>query len=82
MTRMALASNFLAGIGALCGIVVLFLRRSPYAFLLAAFPIVFPAVYYVTHASLRYRHPIDPVVMLLCAVAICGVGGRLFLRQG
>ena len=82
MTRFALASNFLAGIGALCGIVLLFLRRSPYAFLLAAFPIVLPVVYYVTHASLRYRHPIDPVVMLLSAVAICGVGRRPFLLQG
>ncbi|MGA7852088.1 MAG: hypothetical protein WCA15_02110 [Candidatus Acidiferrales bacterium] len=82
MTRLALASNFLAGIGALCGIAVLFFRRSRYAFLLAAFPIVFPVVYYVTHASLRYRHPIDPVVMLLNAVAICGFGGRSFLRQG
>ncbi|MFZ0521312.1 MAG: hypothetical protein WAL95_09830 [Candidatus Acidiferrales bacterium] len=76
MARVALVSNFLAGIGALCGIVVLFLRRSPYAFLLAAFPIAFPIVYYLTHASLRYRHPIDPVVMLLTAVAICGVGDR------
>jgi hypothetical protein len=82
MTRMALVSNLLAGIGALCGIVILFLRRSRHAFLLAAFPIVFPVVYYVTHASLRYRHPIDPVVMLLGAAAICGVGGRPFLRQG
>ncbi|MGC1965398.1 MAG: hypothetical protein WA673_02995 [Candidatus Acidiferrales bacterium] len=82
MTRLALVSNFLAGIGALCGIVVLFLRRSRCAFLLAAFPIVFPVVYYVTHASLRYRHPIDPVVMLLNAVAISGVGRRPFLRQG
>lgn len=70
MTRVALVSNFLAGIGALCGIVVLFMRRSPYAFLLAVFPIVFPVVYYVTHASLRYRHPIDPVLMLLTALAI------------
>jgi hypothetical protein len=70
LTRIALLSNFLAAIGALCGIVVLFLRRSPYAFPLAAFPIVFPVVYYITHASLRYRHPIDPVVMLLTAVAI------------
>lgn len=81
LTRVALVSNFLAGIGALCGIVVLFRRRSRYAFLLAAFPIAFPVVYYVTHASLRYRHPIDPIVMLLSAVAICGIGGRPLLRQ-
>jgi hypothetical protein len=70
LTRIALLSNFLAAIGAFGGIIVLFLRRSPYAFPLAAFPIVFPAVYYVTHASLRYRHPIDPIIMLLTAVAI------------
>ncbi|MGA7915600.1 MAG: hypothetical protein WCA00_10220 [Candidatus Acidiferrales bacterium] len=77
LTRVALVSNFLAGIGALCGIVVLFWRRSPYAFLLAAFPAVYPVVYYVTHASLRYRHPIDPIVLLLTAVAIGAVcGGR------
>ncbi len=70
LTRIALLSNFLAAIGALGGVVVLFLRRSPYAFPLAAFPIVFPVVYYVTHASLRYRHPIDPIIMLLTAVSI------------
>ena len=70
LTRIALLSNFLAAVGAFSGIIVLFLRRSPYGFPLAAFPIVFPVMYYVTHASLRYRHPIDPVVMLLAAVSI------------
>jgi hypothetical protein len=70
LTRIALLSNFLAAIGAFGGIIVLFFRRSPYAFPLTAFPIVFPLVYYVTHASLRYRHPIDPIIMLLTAVAI------------
>jgi hypothetical protein len=70
LTRIALLSNFLAAIGAFGGTIVLFLRRSPYAFPLAAFPIVFPVVYYVTHASLRYRHPIDPIIMLLTAVSI------------
>jgi hypothetical protein len=59
----------LSGIGALFGIVVLVRRRSPCAFPLAAFPVVFPLLYYVTHTSLRYRHPIDPVVLLLTAVA-------------
>jgi hypothetical protein len=70
LTRIALLSNFLAAIGAFGGVIVLFLRRSPYAFPLAAFPIVFPVVYYVTHASLRYRHPIDPIIILLTAVSI------------
>jgi hypothetical protein len=64
-----LLGNFLTAVGALLGVVILFLRRSAYMFPLAAFPVVFPLLYYVTHTSLRYRHPIDPVVLLLTAIA-------------
>jgi hypothetical protein len=67
--RVVLICNIAAAIGALLGIVVLYRRRSPFAFAAAAFPVVFPCVYYVTHASLRYRHVIDPVVLLLTAIA-------------
>lgn len=59
----------LSGVGALAGIAVLFWRRSAYAFPLAAYPIFFPFLYYITHTSLRYRHPIDAVVLLLTAIA-------------
>jgi len=34
------------------------------------FPIVYPLAAYLTLASARYRLPIDPVVLLLTAVAI------------
>lgn len=40
---------------------------------LAVFPVIFPCLYYVTHADLRYRHPIDPVVLLLTVIGIWGV---------
>jgi hypothetical protein len=60
----------LSGIGALLGVISLFWRCDPYAFPLAAYPIVFPFLYYITHTSLRYRHPIDPVVLLLTVIAI------------
>ena len=43
-----------------------------YVLPLAVFPVVFPCLYYVTHADLRYRHAIDPVVMLLTAAAVAG----------
>jgi hypothetical protein len=73
LVRLVLVTNTLAAIGGLCGIVVLFLRRDPYAFPLAAGPIVYPVIYYVTHTSLRYRHPIDPVMLLLAAIAVAAV---------
>jgi hypothetical protein len=37
------------------------------------YPLVFPWLYYVTHPNLRYRHPIDPVLLLLAAVAAASV---------
>jgi hypothetical protein len=47
-----------------------------YAVTPAAFPVLFPILYYVTHTSLRYRHPIDPVVLLLTAIAAGALWGR------
>ncbi len=32
--------------------------------------LVFPLVYYITHTSLRYRHPIDPVMTVLAVYAV------------
>ncbi|MGC1687364.1 MAG: glycosyltransferase family 39 protein [Candidatus Acidiferrales bacterium] len=68
--RGLLVSNLLAGIGALGGIFVLWRKRSVYAFPVSVFPIVYPFAEYLAQALLRYRHPIDPIVMLLTAVAI------------
>jgi Dolichyl-phosphate-mannose-protein mannosyltransferase len=69
LARAVLLCATLSGIGALAGIVVLLWSRNPFAFPLAAYPVAFPLVYYITHTSLRYRHPIDPVVLLLTAIA-------------
>lgn len=66
--RFILLSNDAAPILAFLGIAVLLVRRNPYAFPVTAVPLVFPVLYYVTHTSLRYRHPIDPVVLLLAAI--------------
>jgi hypothetical protein len=73
LIRGILLGNFLSSVGALLGVIVLSVGRNAHALPLAAFPVVFPILYYVTHTSLRYRHPIDPVVMLLTAVAIGAV---------
>jgi hypothetical protein len=52
--------------------VILWRARNRYVFPAAVFVVVVPLVYYVTHASLRYRHPIDPIVLILTAIAVIG----------
>lgn len=74
--RYVLIFNICAGIGAFVGIVLLLWRRSVFAFPLAVFPLVFPCVYYVSVALPRYRLPIDPIVLLLTAIALSGTMSR------
>jgi hypothetical protein len=50
------------------------MARLP-VFPLAVFPVIFPCLYYLTHADLRYRHPIDPVVLLLTVVFLAEMVG-------
>ena len=82
LVRFLLVSNTLAAVGALLGIAVLVRRRSPYTLPAAAYPVVFPWLYYITHPNLRYRHPIDPVVLMLAAVAFAAAWGMLFGKTG
>lgn len=68
--RFVLVFNLLVAGATLAGMILLFERRSLFAFPLAAGPILFPFAYYVTLALPRYRHPIDPVMILLTAITI------------
>src|SRR5579859_1230569 len=79
--RMILLCNFAAPLGALVGAVVLLLRKNEYAVPVISVPVVFPVLYYVTHTSLRYRHPIDPVVLLLVAIGLNGLWQLFRLKR-
>jgi hypothetical protein len=85
LIRTLIVCNTLAALGALLGIVVLFVKRNPYAGPAAIYPLVFPWLYYVTHPNLRYRHPIDPVILLLAAAAAASawrlVGRSLVINE-
>jgi hypothetical protein len=70
LVRTLILCASLSGVGVLLGIVALLWQRRPYTFPLAIFPVIFPFLYYITHTSLRYRHPIDPIILLLNAIAI------------
>jgi hypothetical protein len=72
LVRSLILCAIVSGLGAMIGIGVLLWKRSEFAFPLAVYPIVFPFLYYITHTSLRYRHPIDPEILLLTAIA-CAV---------
>jgi hypothetical protein len=69
LIRGILLCSLLTAIAGFFGIVALWRKRSVMTFPLAVFPVIFPALYYVTHADLRYRHPIDAVLCLLTAIA-------------
>jgi hypothetical protein len=68
--RFVLLFNLLAAFGTLLGIIFLILHRSPFWFPAAIFPLVFPWAYYLSLVLPRYRLPIDPVVLLLAAIAL------------
>jgi hypothetical protein len=70
LVRTVLLSSSLTAIGALFGMITLWRRRRSLTFPLAVFPVIYPCLYYITHADLRYRYPIDPVLCLLTAVAV------------
>jgi hypothetical protein len=72
LIRSVFVSNILAAIGALLGIMTFYssAKLRPYAVPVTAFPILFPFAFYLSQALFRYRYPIDPVVLLLAAVAV------------
>jgi dolichyl-phosphate-mannose-protein mannosyltransferase len=69
LPRAVFLLNGLFLLGTIAGIILLYSRGNRFAFPLAAAPVLFPLVYYVTHTSLRYRHPLDPILVLLTAVS-------------
>jgi hypothetical protein len=75
LIKTILLSSFLSAAAGVLGMAALWRKRVAVAFPVVVYPVVFPSLYYVTHADLRYRHPIDPVVLLLAAVAVAAARG-------
>jgi 4-amino-4-deoxy-L-arabinose transferase-like glycosyltransferase len=51
-------------------------RRKPGAWLLFWLILLYPAVYYAVYSILRYRHPIEPVITILCVFLLTEAGGK------
>src|SRR5581483_1020683 len=55
----------LAALFAFGGLVLTFRQRNPYAWLLAPFLVIYPLPYYLVNPFQRYKHPTEPVMLLL-----------------
>src|SRR6266566_1792748 len=55
----------LAAIFAFAGLALTFYRRNRYRWLLAPFLLVYPLPYYLVNPFPRYKHPIEPVMLIL-----------------
>jgi hypothetical protein len=82
LARISLLANAFAAFGTFIGIALLVIRKNSFAFPVAAFPAFLPCIYYFTHASLRYRHPADPVLLLLTALSLVAAYNWLTQRLG
>jgi hypothetical protein len=51
------------------GLILAFRRNRRFALLFASLLLAQPVVYYITHPSMAYRHPVDPVLVLLGVAA-------------
>jgi Dolichyl-phosphate-mannose-protein mannosyltransferase len=74
--RGVLLFNLFVAIGSWCGMAVLLWNRNPYGFPVIVAPLLFPIPAYLTLASARYRHPVDPAILLLTAVALSWCSAR------
>ena len=70
LVRFLFAANAVTLLGTLAGLLALMRLRSSAFLPVAAYPLVFPLAYYMTQVSLRLRHPSDPILALLLAVAV------------
>ena len=62
--------NVLVLVGVVAALARLLILRNSFFIPIAAYPIVFPFVYYLTQTSLRLRHPCDPVLALMVVLAL------------
>jgi 4-amino-4-deoxy-L-arabinose transferase-like glycosyltransferase len=55
----------LAALFAFAGLLLTFVKRNPYGWLLAPFLLVYPLPYYLVNPFQRYKHPIETVMLLV-----------------
>jgi hypothetical protein len=70
LLRSVSVCSFLLLLGTAAGLALLYLAANEFIFPVASFVLFLPLIYYLAHASLRFRHPLDPILVLLSAFAL------------
>jgi hypothetical protein len=68
--KLFMVMNVLLSLFTLLGALFAYRTGNTAAFPYAMVLLIFPLVFYVTHASLRYRFPMDPIMMVLSAYGV------------
>ena len=87
-TKLGILGNCVFPLLSLLGVLLAYRQRNEIAVPFAAVMLFFPLVFYLTHTSSRYRHPMDPVMLVLAVYALAypviywrkrlsGLGARL-----
>jgi hypothetical protein len=76
VVRLVVAVSALMLVLMLCGLVMLARRSVANGLVLAAWVAAYPLVFYFTRTLLRYRNVIEPVIVVLAAVAITSLWRR------
>jgi hypothetical protein len=77
LARTVIVCNLLLTLGTIAGVLLLARTKNPFAYPVTIFPALYPFIYYVTHTSLRYRHPIDPLLLFLTVFAAAACFSKL-----
>lgn len=72
LARLLLFWNAICFCLVIVGLARLYREQRAFFLPLAAFPLIFPVTFYFAHTSLRHRHPCDPALLVLAAIAILG----------
>jgi hypothetical protein len=68
--KLHIVGNSLFALLSLLGALLAFRARLSAAYPLGTVMLVFPLAFYLTHTSLRYRYPMDPIMQVLAAFAV------------
>jgi 4-amino-4-deoxy-L-arabinose transferase-like glycosyltransferase len=78
--KLIVVGNCLFPLLALLGALFAYREQNKVALPLALVLLFFPLVFYITHASTRYRHPMDPVMLVLAVYGLAYSANYLLKR--